>query len=251
MALTLAGGAALASLLATGAGIYKQNKSSDEAAALGRSRFSAEMLRQAEMDAASKGKVADSLAQFDADAMEKSKSGIVADNLENVASLISQEAPISFGTKNAPTVIKDVKGASSKAAQRATGAFAKALAEYGGQGQALAAANLNMGANAQGINRINRDKGISAGMLANEMINRDKGISAGMLANEMNTAANSAYSPIGHAATTVGQAGLSASLSGQLGDLGGGVDQCYKLNDPLSPSNLKPTTIGDSFAGKR
>jgi len=236
MALTLAGGAALASLFATGAGLYKQNRAQKDASALSRSRFSAEMLRQAEMDAASKGKVADSLAQFDADAMEKSKSGIVAKNLENVASLISQEAPISFGTKNAPTVIKDVKGASSKAAKRATGAFAKALAEYGGQGQALAAANLNMGANAQGINQINRDKGISAGMLA----------------NEMNTAANSAYSPIGHAATTVGQAGLSASLSGQLGDLGGGVDQWgYKLNDPLSPSNLKPTTIGDSFAGKR
>ena len=208
----------------TGYGIYKQNQAGDAAIKASESKMADEMRRQAEFDAQAEANTAKSLAQYDPDSLETDQKNIVAKNLDRVSSLIEQQAPVKFGSKDAPKIIKDNNARRSAKAGADVSKFANAMAKFGAQGQSLSDAGLVASAGAQRGGQINRNRMSSSNMLANEMRN----------------AHNLAVSPIGDAATTLGAMGLTSSLAGDFGTFGSGVDEFgFKKGDPLSPLNLK------------
>lgn len=187
--LTAIGGAAQQSMAA---------KRAQEEQAL---RMQQERQRQAGIQDEQRRAALTSLGEFTPEKQKKIQDEIVGRNLSQVAELV-KKAPSAQSFRDSgdsePEVIGRQFASEQKKGQEQASEFARALAEFGAQGQALQRGLLTAQDQAGIVDRLGADAQISAALLDQEMLN------ASMLAD----------SPLGNAMLGIGQAGLAASLGG-------------------------------------
>jgi hypothetical protein len=189
------------SAAATAGGAVAKSQAAKKAQMEASRAKAAEALRQRQIQEEARRRGLESLKEFEPEEFKNKEEAIAGRQLDQVAQLISENAlPKTFTSSSAPDVINRASDKAKARGQASADLFGKNLADFGAQTGALSLANLKASQGAQDVSRFGRDAEISAALTANQL----QGLQG------------AGGSLLGEVLGGVGQAGLSASLSGAL-----------------------------------